>query len=120
MVVVERCNNNQGQAAERLKLSQPLISQVLSGTRNATPAFAIALAAETGISLDELFDVGPPPWSHLPGWDKAIAQGRALFPNVRTAAWKRVGAIREEPPAELDPAKLGLLASMFDKKVGDT
>lgn len=110
-------SRTQGELATMLGLHQPQVSNYLSGLRE-VPANAVpAIAEAAGVSLDDLYDVGPPPWSKLPGWNEAIKSARALFPRVRTAAFQRVGAIREPPPEELDPAKLGLLASMFDKKV---
>lgn len=99
--------------------SQSLVNQVKNRHKPVSAEFAVAIALNQGVSLDELYQIGPPPWSRLPGWDVAEAQARALFPRVRAAAFERVAAIRAPAPDELDAAKIGLLASMYDKKVSD-
>lgn len=118
--VIESCGSEEAAGEALGGVSQSLINQAKNRRKPVSAEMAVALAIAKGISLDDLYDVGPPPWSELPGWDGAIKTARSLFPQVRTAAFQRVGAIREAPPTELDPAKLGLLASMFDKKVGES
>lgn len=115
--VIDACGSEDAAGEALGGLSQSLVNQAKNRRKPVSAEMAVALAIKCQISLDDLYDVGPAPWSKLPGWNEAIKSARALFPRVRTAAFQRVGAIREPPPEELDPAKLGLLASMFDKKV---
>jgi hypothetical protein len=112
--VVDRMGGNQGAAGRHLGVSQSLVLQALAGHKTIKAELAIALAADVGESLDALYEVGPHRWGDADGFMSALAMARALFPNVRTAAWERVADLRGECPPTWDAAKLGLLASMFD------
>lgn len=116
----EKNGNDQKRTAAALDVSQSLVSQALSGTKPVSVALAVALAADRGVSLDELLDLGPQAWGALPGYPEAEAAARAIFPHVRTSAWRKVASVRAAPPASLDPAKLGVLAAMFDGPIPKT
>jgi len=59
--VNEKCDTNQTRAAKLLGVSQGHISAMMNGTRGPGLNAILALRAQTGLSIDELLGLGPPP-----------------------------------------------------------
>lgn len=108
---------NQRKAAERLGVTQPLLSQVLAkgSTQRVGPSLVFALARYSGRSLDDLWGWAGPRWRGTPGWDDAVASARVAFPRVSERAWRYLGELMGPPPPSLEPGVLGTIAATWDQ-----
>jgi len=116
-VVTAGFEGNQRRAAEKLGVTQPLLSQVLAkgSTQRVGPALVFALAKYSGRSLDDLWGWAGPRWRGTPGWDDAVASARVAFPRVSDRAWRYLGDLMGAPPPSLEPGVLGTIAATWDQ-----
>lgn len=119
--LLEQHDGNQRVLAEALGVTQPTVSNFLSGKNGAGVTLAKKIAVAVGVGLDAL--VAPPSvksgegsrWRALPWWASVIAEAKKLFPKVSDLAWTRLGNLMGEQPPTKDPVGLGMLASSWDQ-----